>query len=134
MINDFRTRVNMVKSNVKSLPMDAMYVLFRTYCMPLYVSQLCDISCTAIAIFYTAWRRGIRYILNLPRITHCGLLHLICNDVSIHNQMSKRFVHFFKQLYQSDNIFCSRLEIFLYVCVSFQEIGVCCEIVSKKAA
>ena len=31
------------------------------------------------------------------------LLNLICNDVSIHNQMSKRFVHFFKQLYQSNN-------------------------------
>ena len=80
--------------------------------MPLYGSQLCDISCTAIAKFYTAWRKAIRYMLNLPRRTHCDLLHLICNDVSIHNQMSKRFVHFFKQIYKSDNSitsFCSRL-------------------------
>ena len=112
MINDFRTKVNMAKSHFKSLPIDVMYFLFKTYCMPLYGSQLCDISCTAIAKFYTAWRKAIRYILNLPRRTHCDLLHLICNDVSIHNQMSKRFVHFFKQIYQSDNSitsFCSRL-------------------------
>ena len=62
--------------------------------MPLYGSQLCDISCTAKC--YTAWRKAIRYILNFPRRTHGDLLHLICNYVLIHNQMLKRFVHFFK--------------------------------------
>ena len=35
MINDFRTRVNMVKSHFKSLPIDVMYFVFKTYCMPL---------------------------------------------------------------------------------------------------
>ena len=30
MINDFRTRVNMVKSHFKSLPIDVMYLLFKT--------------------------------------------------------------------------------------------------------
>ena len=45
-------------------------------------------------------------------ITTIHLLNLTCNDVSIHNQRFKRFVHFFKQLYQSDNSitsFCPRL-------------------------
>ena len=55
MINDFRTRVNMVKSHFKSLPIGMYFLfLFKTYCMPLYGSQLCDISCTAIAKCYTA--------------------------------------------------------------------------------
>ena len=112
--NDFLTRVNMVKSHFKWLPIDSMYYMFKSYCMPLYGSQLFDISSNAINIFYTAWRKSIRYVLNLPCRTHGSLLHLICNDLPVPQQLCNRFINFFKQLYQSDNSItklCSHLAI-----------------------
>ena len=42
--NDFLCRVNMLKSHFKCIPTDLMYFLFKTYCMPIYGSQLSDIS------------------------------------------------------------------------------------------
>ena len=72
----------MVKSHFESLPIDVMYCLFKTYCMPLCCSQLCDISCTAIAKLNIAWRKAIRYILHLPRLTYIDSVHTTNRFVS----------------------------------------------------
>ena len=42
--NDFLCRVNMVKSHFKHLPVDTIYYLFKSYCMPLYGSLLWDLG------------------------------------------------------------------------------------------
>ena len=112
--NDFRVRVNMVKTHFKCIPTDTMYFLFKTYCMPLYGSQLWDLSSPATNKFYVAWRKSIRYLLDLPRRTHCSLLNYICDDVPISYQMCCRFQNFFKSLAQSHNTLtqlCSRLAL-----------------------
>jgi len=112
--NEFRARVNMVKTHFKWLPTDVMYHIFKTYCMPLYGSQLWDLNSSAINKFYVAWRKSIRYVLNLPRTTHCSLLPLICNDISISNQMSCRFLNFFRSLSTSSNYitrYCTKLAL-----------------------
>ncbi len=44
MTSDFLTKVNMVKYHFKFLPPDVIYHLFKTYCRPLYGSQMFDLS------------------------------------------------------------------------------------------
>ena len=39
----------------------------------------------------------------LPNMTHCNLLHHICIDKPVNDQLYKRFINFIKQLYQSEN-------------------------------
>ena len=96
--NDFPCRVNKVKSHFKHLPVDTIYSLFKSYCMPLYGSLLWDLGSPAMNIFYFAWRKSTRDLLNLPRTTHCSLLNYICIDVSIVTQLCNRYVKFFKSL------------------------------------
>ena len=109
---DFMSRVNMVKHHFTGLPVDAMYALFKTYCMPLYGSQLLDLSHRSIEKLYIAWRKAIRYLFNLPHRTHSVLLPLIVGDDNVQCQLHKRFIQFYKSLYSSDNTIislCARL-------------------------
>ena len=101
--NDFVTKVNMVRTHFKWLSVDTLYFLFKQYCMPMYGSQLCDLSSPAIEIFYVAWRKAVRHILNIPYRTHSSLLHLICNDIQISDQMLCRSLKFVKSLVNSQN-------------------------------
>ncbi len=54
-------------------------------------------------IFYVAWRKSVRYLLNIPRRTHCSLLHYICDDVPINIQLCNRFKKFLISLENSNN-------------------------------
>ena len=103
-VNEFMAKVNMVKSHFKYLPHDVMYKLFKTYCMPLYGCPLWDFSKKSIDKFYITWRKAIRFIFDIPRTTHCVLLHEICNDMSVQDQLYSRFINFFKSLINSSNV------------------------------
>ena len=102
-IVDFMTRVNMVKYHFYGLPVATLYSLFKTYCMPLYGSQLWDLSDRSVDKFYVAWRKAIRYLFNLPYKTHCVLLPLVCDDCTVQCQLYKRFVQFYRSLNTSHN-------------------------------
>jgi len=102
-INDFLVRVNMVKSHFNHLPPDVIYRLFKTYCMPLYGCPLWDYSKKSIDRFYVTWRKAIRSILYIPRTTHCNLLHLICEDIPVKDQLYQRFVRFIGNAINSHN-------------------------------
>ncbi len=102
-IIDFMTKVNMVKSHFKHLPPKVMYYLFKTYCMPLYGGPLWDYGSKQVERFYTAWRKAVRYILAIPYRTHGNLLHLLCDDIPVRDQLYKRFVRFFNSLTVSNN-------------------------------
>ena len=102
-VNEFLGKVNMVKSHFKYIPHEIMYKLFKTYCMPLYGCTLWDFSNKVINKFYVAWRKAIRYILGLPRTTHCVLLHQICSDIPVLEQLYSRFINFIKGLNNSNN-------------------------------
>lgn len=113
-IHNFTTKVNMVKSHFKLLPTDVLYKLFKAYCMPLYGCPLWDLSDKLMSKFYVAWRKAVRYILGLPRQTHCNLLHDICLDMPITDQLFSRFHTFFKSLLTSKNQLtnmCARLAL-----------------------
>ena len=111
-INDFLIKVNMVKSHFKLLPHDIMYNLLKTYCMPLYGSPLWDYSAKEVDRFYTTWRKAIRNILYLPNTTYKNLLHLICSDIPVKEQLYLHFISFYRNLINSENILtnlCARL-------------------------
>ena len=113
-IKDFLSKTTMLKCHFKLLPVDVMYSLFKTHCMPLYSSVLWDLSDSSIETFYTAWRKSIRSILGLPYCTHSILLNLICNDVTIQCQLHCRFLKFFQSLVNSRNSviqFCAALSL-----------------------
>jgi hypothetical protein len=101
--NDFLTRVNMVKHHFKHISIETMYFLFKTYCMPLYGSQLWDLSSKAMNTFLVAWRKSIRYLFNLPRTTHCSLLRYICDDLPIMTQLYNWFINVLMSLSKNNN-------------------------------
>lgn len=104
---DFMSRVNMVKCHFNGLPVNKLYSLFETYCMPMYGSQLWDLGDITTNIFYTAWRKAVRFLLNIPYNTHCSLLPLLCSDNDIKCQMFNRFIPFFKSMSNSNNTLVS---------------------------
>ena len=71
--------------------------------MPLYGTQLFDLSDPSMSKLYTEWRKSIRYLLHLPYQTHCSLLPLICNDSSVQCQLQNRSLRFIKSLSNSSN-------------------------------
>lgn len=113
-VRDFASKVNMVKCHFRHLPVDIMYFMFKTYCMPLYGCPLWDFSNKHMNKFYVAWRKSVRFLLNLPYTTHCTMLPLICNDMPVNDQLYQRFVRFFTSLVASKNIItrlCSKLAL-----------------------
>jgi hypothetical protein len=101
--NNFITKVNITLSQFKHAFSDIKYNLFKTYCMPLYSSQLWDYSHKSIDIFFTTWRKCIRRVWSLPHRTHNVLLNLICSDFSVDTQLHKRFMKFFNHVINSEN-------------------------------
>ena len=114
-IHTFNGRVNMVKSHFHHIDPDALYQIFKTYCMPLYGSQLWDYDSKTVDLFYVSWRKAIRKLLNLPNRTHCNLLPHICDDVPPDIQLYRRVISFVKGLSISNNMLssiCYRLAVF----------------------
>ena len=102
-VDEFLGKVNMVKSHFKYIPHEIMYTLFKTYCMPLYGCTLWNFSSNVINKFYVAWQKAIRYILGLPHTTHCVLLHQICSDIPVLEQLYSICINFINGLNNSNN-------------------------------
>ena len=113
--HEMTRKTSMVRSHFLCLPTDAHYFLFNSYCMPLYGCQLLDLSSSDIDQLLVSWRKVIRFLLDLPRTTHCFLLHHICNDIPISHQLYARITKFFRALHTSlidlyDFVPCSQLK------------------------
>ena len=107
-IRIFNGEVNVLMSQFKYIYSTTRYNLFKTYCMSLFGCQLWDFSGKEVQLFYTAWRKAIRFLWKLPPRCHNNLLHLVCDDLDIEVQLHKRFLKFFYSLYHSRNtIVCS---------------------------
>jgi len=59
-----------------------------------YGCVLWDLSCSAVDDFCIAWRKSVRMIFNLPYQTRGYLLPLLCNCLSVYDELCLRFVHF----------------------------------------
>ncbi len=86
-IRQFMARTNSVLSHFHHTCHDVRYKLFKTLCMPLYGAQLWDYGHKSTEQFYVTWRKGIRKIIRLPLMTHSDMLHYICNDIPLLDQL-----------------------------------------------
>ena len=103
-IKDFYCKVNAVISQFSNVSYKVKYKLFKSFCMPLYGCQLWDLSSKTIDKFYIAWRKSIRRLLRIPNVTHNVLLNIICEDIPIEFQLFKRFLKFYKCIFDNDNV------------------------------
>ena len=101
--SDFLARVNMILRHFRWLRPDALYLLFKAYCMPLYGSILWDLSHTSIERFYVSWRKALRRLFRLPLRTHGYLLPGICGDQSIDRQLIARLIRFLRSSGRNGN-------------------------------
>jgi hypothetical protein len=79
------------------------YELFKVFALCLYGSPLWDFSHKDVQVCFTAWRKCMRRIWNLPAKTHCDLLHVIAADLPIEVQLHKRFLRFMYGVLNSTN-------------------------------
>ena len=113
-VAELNGNVNLLMSQFSGVHLDTMYSLYKSFCMSVYGSQLWDLSHNLCNVYYTAWRKCIRRLLSLSPRTHSSLLHLICLDCPIDVQLHLRFIKFFQNCLQSDNIYikiCTKLVI-----------------------
>eukprot|EP00914_Ancora_sagittata_P031964 GHVO01064759.1.p1 GENE.GHVO01064759.1~~GHVO01064759.1.p1 ORF type:complete len:215 (+),score=5.59 GHVO01064759.1:637-1281(+) len=61
--NEIMSKTNMLKYHFKNLPIDPLYTLFRSHCMPLYGSQLIDLSHASVNRLYITWRKSIHFFV-----------------------------------------------------------------------
>lgn len=99
-IRNFNSKVNKLVATFSNCDFKVKYKLFKTYCMPLYGSQLWDLSSNEMDKFYVTWRKAIRRVLNVPYTTHCALLPLICEDSPIDRQIENRILKFLNNIYK----------------------------------
>ena len=98
---------NKLSENFKFVDIDTLYSLFRTYCTSFYGSVLLDYDNSLIERLFVAWRKCIRFLLDLPRRTHSILIHQIVHDIPIAEQLYKRFIKFIKYCIIGKNNVCN---------------------------
>ena len=100
----FYVNVNSLKATFPNVSREIKYKLFKTFCMSVYGSSLWDYSSKTVNTFLTAWRKSIRYLLQLPYKCRYIYLPLICNDLPVDVQLHSRFLNFFqKMVHKTEN-------------------------------
>ena len=74
-IHELYQNVNILISQFSHTSMATRYSLFKTFCMSAYGSQLWNFESKDCNKFYTAWRKCICRIFQLPNQTQSYLLH-----------------------------------------------------------
>ena len=83
---------------------DTIVMLFKSYCMNIYGSQIWKLYNNEVNIFYTAWRKAIRQIHKLPYRTHTILINHIIQCYLIDIILEKRCIKFIWGLMNSEHI------------------------------
>ena len=77
--------------------------LFHQYCQSMYGSQLWLLTSSSMNKMYTQWRKSHRRILSVPSMTHCELLPLIADNMSIETRLDCKYIAFYKSIATSKN-------------------------------
>ena len=70
LINDMVKIFNIMLSTFECCSYQFRCKLFKSYCMSLYGSVLCDLSSKQILCLYTTWRKCLRQLLKITHIAH----------------------------------------------------------------
>jgi hypothetical protein len=102
-ISELYKNVNTLISQFSKTCIETKYRLFKSFCMSVYGSPLWNFEDRHCNKFYVAWRKCIRRLLSLPRLTHSKLLCLICEDLPVDLQLHLRFIKFVNSCKKSTN-------------------------------
>ena len=101
-VNDLFMRTNNLMADFSYTHSSTLSVLYNSYCMNVYGSQLwCFNDHKSINRFYVAWRKTIRRIWHIDKRTHNSLLHTINNCLPIDLLLEKRCIKFIWNLFNS---------------------------------
>lgn len=92
--HDFVGQVNNVLCFFRKLNSCVVHRLFQSYCMSLYGCELWLLSNTHISDLCTSWRKSLRRVWRLPPTTHCYLLPLLSQCLSLEEEISRRSLKF----------------------------------------
>ena len=101
--NDLNCRLNNFLAGFSHCDSKTLSVLFRTYCMNVYGSQIWAFNKTFLNKLYVAWRKAIRRIQKLPYRTHNNLLHLINLCLPFDVTLEKSSIKYIGNLINSEN-------------------------------
>ena len=102
-VRDLVFRTNFVMSRFKSCNSVTRSYMFQTYCTSYYGCPLWRLNGKHIKRFFTTWRKCIRQIWAVPRMTHGRILKHLYGGSSIELQLYSRFLVFMKSMMDSDN-------------------------------
>ena len=77
--------------------------LFHQYCQSMYGSQLWLLTSPSVNKMYTKWRTYHRRVMSVPSTTHCDMLPLIAENMSIETRLDCKYIAFYKSIATSKN-------------------------------
>ena len=101
---DLNCRMNSLLADFSYCNSVTISMLFKSYCMNIYGSQIWKFYNKEVNIFYTAWRKAIRQIYKLPYRTHNILINHIIQCYPIDIILEKRCIKFIWGLMNSEHI------------------------------
>lgn len=101
--HEMYAKVNLLMKEFRYADIDVRYNLFKSYCMSVYGCVLWNYESSEVELFFVAWRKSVRKLLNVPYNTHCDLLPTLCNDKSIEVQLHTRVLNFLFKMSRSVN-------------------------------
>ena len=102
--NDLYMRTNNLMADFSYAQSSTLSVLYNSYCMNVYGSQLwCFNDYKSVERFYIAWRKTIRRIWRLDKRTHNVLINLINRCLPINLILEKRCVKYIWNLFNSSH-------------------------------
>ena len=103
-VRDFNRKVNNLLADFSFVDNNTLSVLFDSYCMSIYESQLFKLyDKNSVKCLYVAWRKTIRKIWKIPYISHCRLLPYINNCNYIDSILERRCIRFLYNIFKSEN-------------------------------
>ncbi len=86
---------------------DTRSYMFQTYCTSYYGCPLWKLDSNAVSKFYTTWRKCIRKVWNVSRMTHCNILKHLYGGPCIEAQILSRYLMFYITTLESKNPYVS---------------------------
>jgi hypothetical protein len=101
--NCFVGQTNNLLCFFSQLDLTVKLKLFKSYCSSMYGCELWSLSDDCIQIFCTAWRTGLRRVLNLPCNSHSFFLPVLSSTLPIVDELCKRSARFITSCLHSKN-------------------------------
>ena len=77
--------------------------VFSPFCCSFYGSPLWLLNSTAVQCLCVDWRKSLRMLWHVHRMTHCDIIAELSNQLTLHINLVKRFTTFIKKCLSSTN-------------------------------